>query len=83
MLSYNRYRSNVKARLIKHRNEHLEEINKKSSYKQIQVKDKEPKEGKGDARTNGETDLNSLLKKRLQGIQEEMQSFNTNISEFA
>jgi hypothetical protein len=33
--SYYRYKKNIKNRLIKHRNEHLEEINKKSSYKMI------------------------------------------------
>ena len=38
--SYQRYKKNVKNRLIKHRQEHLEEINKKSSYKYIQVRDK-------------------------------------------
>lgn len=38
--SFNRYKKNIKSRLIKHRNEHLEEVNKKSSYKNILVKDK-------------------------------------------
>lgn len=52
--SYNRYKKNVKTRLIKHRNDHLEQINKKSSYKIIQVKDKNeigqiPEKNGGDA----------------------------------
>lgn len=110
--SYVRYKKNVKNRLIKHRHEHLEEINKKSSYKFIEVKDKgdgvsnidgtggadndkqtfngapnldqpDIKISKNGSAGSGETDLNSILKKRIEGIQGEMQKFNTNINEFA
>ena len=72
--SFGRYKKNIKSRLIKHRNEHLEEVNKKSSYKTIAVKDKgDAKESKAaissDIKINkGETDLNSILKKRIEGI---------------
>ena len=45
--SYYRYKKNIKNRLIKHRNEHLDEINKKSSYKFIQVKDKNNEQQNG------------------------------------
>ena len=38
--SFYRYKKNVKNRLIKHRQDHLEEINKKSSYKYIHVREK-------------------------------------------
>ena len=96
--SYYRYRKNVKNRLIKHRQEHLQEINKKSSYKYIQVRDKaegvanidgtdgmdndrqnmgggpstqdqgDIKVSKNGVAGSGETDLNSILKKRIEGI---------------
>ncbi|CDW72458.1 cation channel family protein [Stylonychia lemnae] len=104
--SYYRYKKNVKNRLIKHRQEHLEEINKKSSYKYIQVREKsdgaiihqhggeKPSQGNLESRAEmqndiklgkeqGETDLNSILKRRIEGIQNEMSKFNQNISEFA
>ena len=85
---------------MKHRNEHLDEINKKSSYKFIQVRDKndnnnnykpdfnEGVPGSADSApinvsAGGETDLNSILKKRIEAIQEEMSKFNTNINDFA
>ena len=72
----------------------MEEVNKKSSYKMIEVRDKLEGKGQGEAGkegsengeikiSKGETDLNSILKKRIQGIQDEMGVFNKNISEFA
>jgi hypothetical protein len=33
--------------------------------------------------SKGETDLNSILKKRIEGIQDEMSKFNKNINDFA
>ena len=35
-----RYKKNVRARLLKYREEHIAEINKKSSYKYIDIMDK-------------------------------------------
>ena len=32
-----RYKTNIRKRVLKHRLEHLKDVNKKSSYKQIQV----------------------------------------------
>ena len=46
--SYYRYKKNIKMRLSKHRQDHLEEVNKKSSYKTIQVKDKNEMGGLGE-----------------------------------
>lgn len=94
--SAKRYRKHIKSRLIKHREEHLDEINNKSSYKTITVHDKDNKNNKdhkdghdskdhknakdqkqdapvsGLKNNRGENDLNSILKKRIEGIQEEM-----------
>ena len=66
----------------------MEEVNKKSSYKNILVKDKaENRDQKAQNSeikiSKGETDLNSILKKRIEGIQEEMSKFNRNINDFA
>jgi hypothetical protein len=85
-----RYKKNIKVRLLKHRTEHLEEVNKKSSYKTILVKDKNDMAGLGEKAgitgapivagsvvpsanseakvSKGETDLNSILKKRIESI---------------
>jgi len=92
-LSAKRYKKNVKLRLIKHREEHLEEINNKSSYKMITVKEKanleseaaEEQKAEGEIKKLGrhDTDLNSILKKRIESIQSEMTKFSENIGEFA
>jgi len=82
----------VKIRLLKHREDHLDEINNKSSYKMITVREKfitpdAEKEGGevGDGKENGkqDADLNSILKKRIEGIQTEMSNFSHNINDFA
>jgi hypothetical protein len=38
--SFMRYRTNIRKRLQKHREQHLREVNKKSTYKAIEVNDK-------------------------------------------
>jgi potassium voltage-gated channel Eag-related subfamily H protein 8 len=38
--SKDRYKKNIRQRLLKYRDEHIQEINKKSSYKQITIADK-------------------------------------------
>ena len=35
-----RYRTNVRKRLLKHREQHLREVNKKSTYKTIEIREK-------------------------------------------
>jgi hypothetical protein len=39
--SFYRYKKNIRAKLLKYRDEHLEELNKKSTYKIISMKEKD------------------------------------------
>jgi potassium voltage-gated channel Eag-related subfamily H protein 8 len=86
--SFYRYTKNVRQRLVKHRNEHIEEINKKNSYKTIQLRQKDAgNEGNrsklSDIKGNkDDNDVGSILKKRIEGINDEMGKFNKNINEF-
>lgn len=118
-----RYKKNVRQRLLKYREEHIMEINKKSSYKNINIvlkNDPNKIQGQqgagapsaagaggqggqttiiasGPAQSGGsafssqqeikmsknESDLNQILKKRIEGIQQEMSKFNHFINDFA
>jgi NAD+--asparagine ADP-ribosyltransferase len=42
--SFFRYKKNVRAKLLKYRDEHIEELNKKSTYKVIILKEKDEQE---------------------------------------
>jgi hypothetical protein len=81
-----RYRENVRKRLQKHRELHLKEVNKKSSYKTIEVRDKPSGQVVPDESiftTRGDVDLSAILRARLAEIRSAMDGFNNKLDSFA
>jgi hypothetical protein len=72
--SFYRYKKNIQQKLIKHRAEHIEEINKKNSYKKIDVKMKPDIKDSMSGFTldikasKDANDISTILMKRISGI---------------
>ena len=84
-----RYRENVRKRLIKHRDAHLKEANKKSTYKTIEIKEKGQSPSlKGKLKEeqqpqSGKVDLGAILKTRVHEVQAEISKLQKSMHDFA
>lgn len=72
-----RYRENVRKRLLQHREEHLKEQNKKSTYKTVEVAEKP--QDLVDAEVSDTVDLASILKQRMVEVQSELTRLRSNL----
>lgn len=86
--SLNRYKIITKGPIIKQKLEDLEELRNQSGYEHIfesEAKENQPQPNvvnEQDLRKENSADLHAVLKKKIDGIQDEMNKFAKNINEY-
>ncbi|CDW71925.1 cation channel family protein [Stylonychia lemnae] len=85
--SLHNYKENIMNKMIKLRQEHLEEVNKISTYKMINVQQREDfnhddLESSLTLSDKSKNDINFMLQRRIMVIQDEMQRLNKNLKDF-
>ena len=87
--AYYNYKKQIMSKMIKLRHEHLEELNKLSSYKIISVLQREDfnlNEHEAERVISGDSnknDVNLMLQSRLKVIEDEMIKLNKHLKDFA
>ena len=85
--SYYNYKKNIMTKMLKMRHEHIEEVNKISSYKMINVVQREDfnnndLESDMNLTAKAKNDVNLMLQRRIKVIEDEMIKLNRHLKDF-